>query len=40
MTSMIYGQEDEKLKAKSAVDTFFAGFHKDNITLMKTVHHE
>ncbi|MCR8667807.1 nuclear transport factor 2 family protein [Aestuariibaculum sp. M13] len=37
ITSMLYGQEDEELKAKYAVDTFFEGFHKGDTTLMKSV---
>lgn len=37
ITSTIHGQIDEKIEVKSAVDTFFEGFHKGDTTLMKTV---
>ncbi|MBD0822536.1 nuclear transport factor 2 family protein [Aestuariibaculum marinum] len=37
ITSMLYGQENDKMKAKYAVDTFFEGFHKGDTTLMKSV---
>lgn len=37
ITSLGFGQEDEKLKVKAAVDTFFEGFHKGDTTLMKSV---
>ncbi len=37
LTSTLYAQEDEAIKVKAAVDTFFEGFHKGDTTLMKSV---
>ncbi|MDO5980866.1 nuclear transport factor 2 family protein [Flavivirga spongiicola] len=37
ITSTIYAQNDEQAQVKSAVDTFFEGFHKGDTTLMKSV---
>jgi hypothetical protein len=37
LTSTLYAQEDDAIKVKAAVDTFFEGFHKGDTTLMKSV---
>ncbi|MDO5971001.1 nuclear transport factor 2 family protein [Flavivirga aquimarina] len=37
MTATVFGQEEEKIKVKATVDTFFEGFHKGDTTLMKSV---
>ncbi|MCF8272644.1 MAG: nuclear transport factor 2 family protein [Flavobacteriaceae bacterium] len=37
LTSTLYAQEEEAIKVKAAVDTFFEGFHKGDTTLMKSV---
>lgn len=37
LTSTVFSQNDEKLKVKATVDTFFEGFHKGDTTLMKSV---
>ena len=37
ISTTVFGQNDEELKVKAAVDTFFEGFHKGDTTLMKTV---
>lgn len=37
LTSTLYAQQDEKVKVKAAVDTFFKGFHEGDTTLMKSV---
>ena len=37
MTSVIFGQADEKAEVKLAVDTFFDGFHKGDTIKMKSV---
>jgi hypothetical protein len=37
ITATLFGQDDEKVKVKLAVDTFFEGFHKGDTALMKTV---
>lgn len=37
ITTTVLGQDDNKLKVREAVDTFFEGFHKGDTTLMKTV---
>lgn len=37
LTSTVYAQQDEKVKVKAAVDTFFEGFHKGDTILMKSV---
>lgn len=37
ITATIHGQDDDKIKVKAAVDTFFEGFHKGDTTLMRTV---
>jgi len=37
LTSTLFAQEDETIKVKAAVDTFFEGFHKGDTTLMKSV---
>jgi len=37
VTSTLFGQSNEELKVKEAVDTFFEGFHKGDTILMKTV---
>ncbi|GAA3604873.1 nuclear transport factor 2 family protein [Flavivirga amylovorans] len=37
ITSTIYSQSDEQAEVKTAVDTFFEGFHKGDTTLMKSV---
>ena len=36
-TTMLFGQNEESLQVKSAVETFFEGFHKGDTTLMKSV---
>lgn len=37
LTSTLYAQDDETIKVKAAVDTFFEGFHKGDTILMKSV---
>jgi hypothetical protein len=37
LTSTLYAQDDEAIKVKAAVDTFFEGFHKGDTILMKSV---
>lgn len=37
LTSTVFSQNDEKLKVKATVGTFFEGFHKGDTTLMKSV---
>ncbi|MCF7560832.1 nuclear transport factor 2 family protein [Sabulilitoribacter multivorans] len=37
ITAAVFGQNEEEFKVKSAVDTFFDGFHKGDTTLMKSV---
>jgi len=37
LTSTLFAQEDETIKVKAAVDTFFEGFHKGDTILMKSV---
>lgn len=37
ITTTLFSQEEEKLKVKATVDTFFEGFHKGDTALMKTV---
>ncbi len=37
LTSTLYAQDDETIKVKDAVDTFFEGFHKGDTLLMKSV---
>lgn len=37
LTSTIYAQDDEAIKVKAAVNTFFEGFHKGDTLLMKSV---
>ncbi|WP_298535755.1 nuclear transport factor 2 family protein [uncultured Algibacter sp.] len=37
ITSVLFGQTEEKIEVKFAVDTFFEGFHKGDTALMKTV---
>ncbi|MBD0831727.1 nuclear transport factor 2 family protein [Aestuariibaculum sediminum] len=37
VTSVFYGQENDQIKAKQTVETFFEGFHKGDTTLMKSV---
>lgn len=39
ITSTLYAQSNEEVKAKAAIDTFFEGFHKGDTTLMKSVIH-
>ena len=37
LTSTLCAQNDETIRIKAAVDTFFEGFHKGDTTLMKSV---
>ena len=37
ISTTLFGQTDEEAQVKSAVDTFFEGFHKGDTTLMKSV---
>lgn len=37
ITTTVLAQDNEKMKVKAAVDTFFEGFHKGDTTLMRTV---
>lgn len=37
ISSALFGQAEEKVQVKAAVDTFFEGFHKGDTALMKTV---
>ena len=37
LSSNIFAQQDESLKVKAAVDTFFEGFHKGDTLLMQSV---
>ena len=37
LTSTLYAQDDEAIKVKAAVNTFFEGFHKGDTLLMKSV---
>ncbi|GAA4898652.1 nuclear transport factor 2 family protein [Flaviramulus aquimarinus] len=37
ITTTLFGQTNENLEVKKAVDTFFEGFHKGDTVLMKSV---
>lgn len=37
LTSTLYAQQEKEIQVKSAIDTFFEGFHKGDTTLMKSV---
>ena len=37
ISTALLAQDDEKLKVREAVDTFFEGFHKGDTTLLKSV---
>lgn len=37
ISTSLFSQENEKMKAKAAISTFFEGFHKGDTILMKSV---